>query len=116
MPFQFGDYSQDADRRELKQGTALVAEGLRRVAATVQDEGGDPHARQQMVDVEGVDRPQDVGDEGRRLAAGIPGARFVALEGRNHLLLEDEPAWARFLDEVHAFLRTAPSPAPMQRD
>ena len=26
-------------------------------------------------------------DEGRRLAAGIPGARFVALEGRNRLIL-----------------------------
>ena len=55
-------------------------------------------------------------DEGRRLAAGIPGARFVALEGRNHLMLEDEPAWARFLDEVRAFLRTEGSPAPAARD
>lgn len=45
-------------------------------------------------------------EEGRRLAAGIPGARFVALEGRNHLMLEDEPAWARFLYEVRAFLGT----------
>lgn len=45
-------------------------------------------------------------EEGRRLAAGIPGARFVALEGRNHILLEDEPAWSRFLEEVRAFLRT----------
>ena len=45
-------------------------------------------------------------DEGRRLAAGIPGARFVALEGRNHLLLKDEPAWTRFLDEVRTFLQT----------
>ena len=27
-------------------------------------------------------------DEGRRLAAGIPGARFVALEGRNHLFVD----------------------------
>jgi pimeloyl-ACP methyl ester carboxylesterase/DNA-binding winged helix-turn-helix (wHTH) protein len=44
--------------------------------------------------------------EGRRMAAGIPAARFVALEGRNHLMLEDEPAWVRFLDEVHAFLGT----------
>jgi pimeloyl-ACP methyl ester carboxylesterase/DNA-binding winged helix-turn-helix (wHTH) protein len=51
-------------------------------------------------------------EEGRRLAAGIPGARFVALEGRNHLMLEDEPAWARFLDEVRAFLRAADSPPP----
>jgi DNA-binding winged helix-turn-helix (wHTH) protein/pimeloyl-ACP methyl ester carboxylesterase len=43
-------------------------------------------------------------EEGRRLAAGIPGARFVALESRNHILLEGEPAWARFFDEVRAFL------------
>jgi len=43
-------------------------------------------------------------DEGRRLAAGIPGARFVALEGRNHLVLESEPAWHRLLDEIRNFL------------
>jgi pimeloyl-ACP methyl ester carboxylesterase len=42
--------------------------------------------------------------EGRRMAAGIPGARFVALEGSNHLILEDEPAWPRFLQEVESFL------------
>ena len=45
-------------------------------------------------------------DEGRRIAAGIPGARFVALESRNHLILENEPAWGRFLEEVTAFLKT----------
>jgi pimeloyl-ACP methyl ester carboxylesterase/DNA-binding winged helix-turn-helix (wHTH) protein len=45
-------------------------------------------------------------EEGRRLAAGIPGARFVALEGRNHLMLEDEPAWTRFLYEIRAFLKS----------
>jgi pimeloyl-ACP methyl ester carboxylesterase/DNA-binding SARP family transcriptional activator len=45
-------------------------------------------------------------EEGRRLAAAIRGARFVALEGRNHLLLEEEPAWPRFLAEVRAFLAT----------
>jgi pimeloyl-ACP methyl ester carboxylesterase len=38
------------------------------------------------------------------MAAGIPNARFVALEGRNHLITESEPAWARFLDEVRRFL------------
>jgi pimeloyl-ACP methyl ester carboxylesterase/DNA-binding winged helix-turn-helix (wHTH) protein len=43
-------------------------------------------------------------DEGRRLAAGIPGSRFVALEGRNHLMLQGEPAWFRFLAEVNRFL------------
>lgn len=43
-------------------------------------------------------------DEGRRLASLIPGARFVPLEGRNHVILEDEPAWPRFLAELDAFL------------
>jgi class 3 adenylate cyclase/pimeloyl-ACP methyl ester carboxylesterase len=43
-------------------------------------------------------------DQGRRLAAGIPGARFVPLASRNHLILEDEPAFPRFLDEMRAFL------------
>lgn len=43
-------------------------------------------------------------DEGRRLAALIRGARFVPLESRNHILLESEPAWGRFLHEVRAFL------------
>ena len=43
-------------------------------------------------------------DEGRLLAAMIPDARFVALEGRNHLILDDEPAWPRFLEEVRGFL------------
>jgi len=44
-------------------------------------------------------------DEGRRLAAGIRAARFVALEGRNHLILESDPGWDRFVSEVKAFVR-----------
>ena len=44
--------------------------------------------------------------EGRRMAAGINGARFVALEGMNHLILEHESAWTTFLDEVRRFLVT----------
>ncbi len=43
-------------------------------------------------------------EAGRQLAALIPGARFVPLEGRNHVLLETEPAWSRFQEEVRAFL------------
>ncbi len=43
-------------------------------------------------------------DAGRRLAAGIPGARFVSLPSRNHLILEDEPAFGRFLQEMRSFL------------
>jgi pimeloyl-ACP methyl ester carboxylesterase/DNA-binding winged helix-turn-helix (wHTH) protein len=44
-------------------------------------------------------------EEGRRMAAGIAGSRFVPLDGSNHVLLEHEPAWPRFLDEVTRFLR-----------
>ena len=42
-------------------------------------------------------------EQGRRLAALIPGARFVPLEGRNHVPFENEPAWATFVKEVRAF-------------
>lgn len=42
--------------------------------------------------------------EGRLLASLIPSARFVPLEGRNHILLADEPAWPVFLSELHGFL------------
>ena len=45
-------------------------------------------------------------EEGRTLAAGIRGARFVALEGHNHMILEGDPGWPRFRDEVRAFLRS----------
>jgi pimeloyl-ACP methyl ester carboxylesterase/DNA-binding winged helix-turn-helix (wHTH) protein len=43
-------------------------------------------------------------EQGRMLAGLIPGARFVPLEGRNHVILECEPAWPRFLEEVRGFL------------
>jgi pimeloyl-ACP methyl ester carboxylesterase/DNA-binding winged helix-turn-helix (wHTH) protein len=43
-------------------------------------------------------------EEGRRLAAAVHGARFVPLEGRNHILLEGEPAWPAFVSEVDQFL------------
>lgn len=43
-------------------------------------------------------------EAGRRLAGALPDSRFVALDGQNHVLLESEPAWERFLAEVRAFL------------
>jgi pimeloyl-ACP methyl ester carboxylesterase len=43
-------------------------------------------------------------EEGRKLAANIPGARFVPLDSANHLMLEHEPAWSRFVAEVEPFL------------
>ena len=43
-------------------------------------------------------------ERGRRMAAMIPDARFIALDGKNHIILEDDPAWPRFIEEVSAFL------------
>lgn len=46
-------------------------------------------------------------DRGRELATLIPRAQFVPLEGRNHVLLADEPAWPRFLEALDVFVRPA---------
>ena len=44
-------------------------------------------------------------EEGQRLAAALPNARFVALESENHVPVPGEPAWPIFLAEIDAFLR-----------
>ena len=44
-------------------------------------------------------------EAGRELADGIPGAKFVELDSFNHVLLEHEPAWGRFLGAMRHFLR-----------
>ncbi|MPZ57807.1 MAG: alpha/beta fold hydrolase [Rhizobiales bacterium] len=43
-------------------------------------------------------------DEGRAVAALIPGAQFVPLESRNHVLLPDETAWQRLVEAIDAFV------------
>jgi pimeloyl-ACP methyl ester carboxylesterase/DNA-binding CsgD family transcriptional regulator len=43
--------------------------------------------------------------EGHLIANSIPNAEFVPLESRNHLLLEHQPAWRQFLDEIARFIR-----------
>jgi pimeloyl-ACP methyl ester carboxylesterase/DNA-binding winged helix-turn-helix (wHTH) protein len=43
-------------------------------------------------------------EEGRLMAARIPGSRLVELEGRNHVILDGDPGRQRFLDEMRSFL------------
>lgn len=50
-------------------------------------------------------------EEGVHLATLIPDARFVPLDSRNHILLEDEPAWNYFWEEMRTFLETTASQA-----
>ena len=40
----------------------------------------------------------------RQIAASIPGARLVALPGRSHALMSDDPALARYIEEIRLFL------------
>ena len=44
-------------------------------------------------------------DAGRAIAAGIEGARFVSLDSANHILMEDEPAFEHFSEEVALFVK-----------
>lgn len=44
-------------------------------------------------------------EEGRRIAGLIPGARFLPLEGRNHVMLESFPEFTQMFSELHAFLQ-----------
>ena len=42
-------------------------------------------------------------EEGRRLAALVPGAELVTLDSANHILTADEPAWTEFLVQIERF-------------
>lgn len=54
-------------------------------------------------------------EQGRRLASLIPGARFVALPGRNHMPFADEPGWTEYVREVRSFLGDDDAVAPSAR-
>jgi pimeloyl-ACP methyl ester carboxylesterase len=41
---------------------------------------------------------------GREIAAAIPSARFIALPGKNHILLEQDPGVEQFLSELKSFV------------
>jgi DNA-binding CsgD family transcriptional regulator len=54
-------------------------------------------------------------DQGRKLAALIPGARFVPLESKNHVPFREEPAWQTLVTALRPFLDEdagAASPLP----
>jgi pimeloyl-ACP methyl ester carboxylesterase/DNA-binding CsgD family transcriptional regulator len=53
-------------------------------------------------------------DQGRRLAAGIPNARFVELDTQNHILTRDEPAWRTLVSALSESLGW-PSETPRHR-
>jgi pimeloyl-ACP methyl ester carboxylesterase len=46
-------------------------------------------------------------EAGRKMASLIPGARFVGLDSENHILLEREPAYSKFKEEVFGFINNS---------
>jgi pimeloyl-ACP methyl ester carboxylesterase len=50
---------------------------------------------------------------GQEIAAHIPGAKLVPLEGKNHIILADEPAQRGFFDAVVSFLGDPPVEGPL---
>lgn len=55
-------------------------------------------------------------EEGRLVAGGIPGARFLPLDTGNHVLLPDEPSWWVFVEELRGFLGVPDAPmVPFER-
>jgi pimeloyl-ACP methyl ester carboxylesterase/DNA-binding CsgD family transcriptional regulator len=53
-------------------------------------------------------------EESRLLASLIPNARLVELDSRNHLPIEDEPAWQVLVSEVRAFLGAVERPTTQE--
>ena len=91
----------DLQRMAVDAETALLARSQRQVT--------DSSARLAELDLPTLvlhsrgDQMQEF-QRGRDLAARIRGARLVALESNNHIVLADEPAWPVFLREVTEFL------------
>jgi pimeloyl-ACP methyl ester carboxylesterase len=81
-----------------------IAVRLRTTAATIDVTELAPRVRAPALVLHATGDAAVPFDQGRMLAALLPTARFVSLDSRNHILLESEPAWTRFIDEVHRFL------------
>ncbi len=54
-------------------------------------------------------------EEGRILAGLIPGARLVPLDTANNILLEQEPSFGKFFDELRAFVPRLPGAVSRER-
>ena len=91
------------------------------IASRAQRQVTDSSARMREIDLPTLvihSRGDQMNDfhHARELAAGIRGARLTALESNNHIVLEDEPAWAQFLSEVTDFMAPDRAIGPVEAD
>ncbi|MCF3643249.1 alpha/beta hydrolase [Rhizobium sp. TRM95111] len=83
-----------------------------RNAARFQDAFGDIDVRHILAEVRtptlvlhATDDQRIPLEQGQMIATAIPGARFVPLDSKNHVLVEYEPAWNACMSHIRDFLR-----------
>jgi len=87
-----------------RSSTGAVAARLLRAAGELDVTGSAPKVQCPTLVLHPKDDRAAPFEEGRLIAALIPGAKLVPLDSANHVLTEDEPAWGEFLAELRAFL------------
>jgi pimeloyl-ACP methyl ester carboxylesterase/DNA-binding winged helix-turn-helix (wHTH) protein len=91
---------------ELQRRTATPANAARIMAATADLDVTSlaPRVQAPTLVIHSRDDRRAPLAEGRSLATLIPDSRLVVLDSANHILLRDEPGWARFVVELNGFL------------
>ena len=112
----YPDTTQEQSRiiTELMRGTTspAIAAALLRVFWTVDNREAAARIKCPTLVLHAREDPRIPFEQGRMLAALIPGARFAPLESRNHLLVENETAWQQFAHELNDFLLTPSAASP----
>lgn len=104
MPDATADQQRVFDRLQRETATPDVAARYLRAMYAMNVKGAAARVRCPTLVLHAKDDQMVHFEQGRRLASLIPGARFVPLEGRNHVPFANEPAWTEFVREVRQFL------------
>ncbi|MGJ4748890.1 LuxR C-terminal-related transcriptional regulator, partial [Leptospira sp. SA-E8] len=91
---------------ELQRRSATPANALRTLRAVSQIDVSSlaPHVRCPTLVLHSRGDARVPFEEGRLVAGAIPEAQFVPLESRNHVLLQDEPAFATCMGHIRDFM------------
>jgi hypothetical protein len=98
------EHHQSLDRLQRIATTPHVAERILRISAETNVANLLPKLRVPSLVLHARGDLRVPFSEGQKIAAGIPGAKFVPLETRNHLIVSDEPANPHFFDALSSFL------------
>jgi pimeloyl-ACP methyl ester carboxylesterase/DNA-binding CsgD family transcriptional regulator len=92
------------DERQRVTSTAEMAERYLRAMFALDVKDLAPHVTCPTIAFHSRDDQLIFFDQGRKLAALIPGARFVPLDSKNHVPFREEPAWQTVVAGLRPFL------------